>query len=119
VGPVQGSKHVRHGGLHAERDPVDATVTQPAQRIGVHGVGIGFGAHLGVRNEPEPVTDGAQDAGQLLGRQQCRSAAAEEHRGSRRGVVAEDPGGQVQLGDDSRGVRRPGCSRLSLSSLAV
>ena len=87
VGAVERRERVRDGGLHAEGHARDAAVGEASERVGVHGVGVRLGRHLGTGRESERVPHRPEHRDEVIGRQQRRGAAAEEHR--RRGTLGQ------------------------------
>ena len=106
VRPVERGQHVRHGRLHAERDPVVAGRPQPLEVGQVDGVGVGLGGHLGIRRKAELGVDRREDPAEVLGRQQRRRTSAEEDRRHREVGCAEHAIGPA-------GPRRPRGRRTS------
>ncbi len=83
VGAVQGAQHVRHRGLHAERDAREPACGEPVDGRFVHGVGVRFGRDLRTRRDAPQRADAPHEEDQVVRRQHGRRAAAEEHgRGS-------------------------------------
>jgi hypothetical protein len=117
VRAVERGQHVRHRGLHAERDARDAAAGERPQALRRHGVGVGLDGDLGVRGDADRVAGGVQQADQVGGREQGGRAAAEEHRGRgtfRQAGGVEDRGGEPQLGRRRPGVLRPARSPAQL-----
>ena len=91
VGALEGREHVRHRRLHAEQTRVKPPSASRCSALGRHRVGVGLGGDLGAGRQPEPVADAVEHPHEVVGRQQRRGAAADEHRLDRGPRVAERP----------------------------
>ena len=78
VRAIEGGQHVRHSGLHAERDPRESAVGQASQVVGTDGVGVGLRRDLGTGREAELVAHGPEHPHEVIGGQEGRRPAAEE-----------------------------------------
>ena len=105
VRAVQHGQHVGHGRLHAEGDPREAGVGEQLQGLRRHRVGIGLGGDFGTGLQSPLVDGGPQDHGQILGREQRGSAAAEEDGAHR---PLRHPGAAQRVGSEHHFLRGRG-----------
>ena len=93
VRAVQRRQHMRHGRLHADREPGDSGVGERARNLIRHRVGVRLDCDLGALTDPEGVDGRFEHPCEIARRKKCRRASAEEDRVHRaqRSRIAQNP----------------------------
>ena len=107
VGAIEGCQHVRHGGLHPDRQARDARGGQFGCDCFGDGVGIRLDGDFGTGCQAEGGAHSPEHLREIARRQKGRCPTAEEHglRGPQRAGIRQHATGEIDLAKDLIGVR--------------